>query len=182
MRPSLDAIAHYYAIAGDRMYDGEPVTQLEHALQSAAAAEAAGAAPALVVAALLHDIGHLVNDQGETPTARGIDDRHELVAARWLRPLFGEDVTEPIRLHVDAKRYLCCARPGYAATLSADSIRSLALQGGIFSAAEADAFVALPHAAAAVRVRLWDDGAKTAGAATPALDHYLAIVREVAQG
>ena len=181
MRPSLDAIAQHYAVAGDRMYDGEPVTQLEHALQSAAAAEAAGAAPALVVAALLHDIGHLVNDQGETPTARGIDDRHEIIAARWLRPLFGEDVTEPIRLHVDAKRFLCRVRPGYAATLSVDSIRSLALQGGIFSAAEADAFARLPHAAAAVQVRLWDDGAKAAGAPTPHLDHYLALVRAVAQ-
>jgi len=181
MRPSLDAIAHHFAVAGGRMYAGEPVTQLEHALQAAAAAEAAAATPALVVAALLHDIGHLVNDQGETPTARGIDDRHEIIAARWLRSLFGEDVTEPIRLHVDAKRYLCHARPGYAATLSADSIRSLALQGGIFSAAEADAFVRLPHAAAAVRVRLWDDGAKSAGAPTPDLDHYLELVRAVAQ-
>jgi len=90
MRASIAAIAHYYALAGDRMYDGEPVTQLEHALQSAAAAEAAGAAPALIVAALLHDIGHLVGDRGETPTARGIDDRHEVVAARWLRPLFDD--------------------------------------------------------------------------------------------
>jgi phosphonate degradation associated HDIG domain protein len=182
MALTLNDIEALFAARGDRMYAGEPVTQLQHALQSGHLAEQEGASDELVVASFLHDLGHLINDQGETPTLRGIDDRHEYVALPFLRDLFGPAVLQPIRLHVDAKRYLCCARPGYAATLSADSIRSLALQGGIFSAAEADAFVALPHAAAAVRVRLWDDGAKTVGAATPALDHYLAIVREVAQG
>ncbi len=89
------------------MYAGEPVTQLQHALQSAQLAEQSGADTALIVAALLHDLGHMVNDQGETPTLRGIDDRHEYVALPFLRALFDDAVLQPIRLHVDAKRYLC---------------------------------------------------------------------------
>jgi len=98
---------------GGRMYSGEPVTQLAHALQTAHAAEMAGADAALITAALLHDLGHLLNDQGETPTARGIDDVHQYFALPFLRPLFDDDVLEPIRLHVEAKRYLCATRPGY---------------------------------------------------------------------
>ena len=140
------------------------MTQLEHALQTAARAEDAGAAPALVTAALLHDLGHLLNDQGETPTLRGVDDLHQFAALPFLRALFGDDVLAPIQLHVDAKRYLCATRADYYDALSADSKRSLALQGGIFTPEEAAAFIAQPYAADAVRVRLWDDLAKVAGA------------------
>lgn len=178
---SLDEIAALYAAKGHRMYSGEPVTQLQHALQSAQLAENNGASDELIVAAFLHDVGHLINDQGETPTLRGVDDRHEYIALRFLRDLFGEAVLQPIRLHVDAKRYLCARGDGrlsgveYWTALSADSKRSLELQGGIFTAAEADAFIAQPHAADAVRVRLWDDLAKSADAVTPAPEHYFAI-------
>lgn len=183
---TLDEIGRLFRDRGDRMYAGEPVTQLQHALQSAHLAEQAGAAPALVVAALLHDIGHLVNDQGDTPTLRGIDDRHEYVAVPFLRALFGPAVLQPIRLHVDAKRYLCARGDGgisgaeYWAGLSIDSKRSLELQGGIFSEAAADAFIAQPHAADGVRVRRWDDRAKQPDAATPPLSHYLALAARVA--
>jgi phosphonate degradation associated HDIG domain protein len=165
---------------GARAYEGEPVTQLEHALQTAALAQDDGAAPPLVTAALLHDLGHLLNDQGESPTLRGVDDVHQYAALPFLRTLFGDDVLVPIRLHVDAKRFLCAARPDYYEALSADSKRSLALQGGIFPAAEADAFIRLPYAADAVRLRVWDDRAKRAGAATPSLDHFLDVARSVA--
>ena len=161
---------------GDRMYSGEPVTQLEHALQTAQAAEAAGASAALITASLLHDLGHLLNDQGETPTARGIDDVHQYFALPFLRPLFDDDVLEPIRLHVEAKRYLCATRPGYLDALSADSVRSLALQGGPHSPSEAQAFIALPGASAAVLLRQWDDAAKTADRSTPTLSHFVPVM------
>jgi phosphonate degradation associated HDIG domain protein len=161
---------------GSRAYEGEGVSQLEHALQSAHLAERAGAAPELVCAALLHDLGHLLNDRGDTPTLRGVDDRHQYAAMPFLRQLFPDAVLGPIRLHVDAKRYLCATRPGYHDQLSEDSKRSLVLQGGVFSAAQAEAFIAQPHAAAAVSVRLWDDAAKVAGAATPGLAHFESII------
>ena len=181
--PDIEAL---FAAKGDRMYAGEPVTQLQHALQSAQLAEQEGAGAELVVAAFLHDLGHLINDQGETPTLRGIDDRHEYVALRFLRDLFGPEVLQPIRLHVDAKRYLCARGHGavtgaeYWAALSIDSRRSLELQGGIFGETEAEGFRAQPFAEDGVRVRLWDDRAKLAGAKTPSLSHYIALAARVA--
>jgi phosphonate degradation associated HDIG domain protein len=168
----VQEIVSLYANKGDRAYEGEGVTQLEHALQSAHLAEQAGAPRELVCAALLHDIGHLLNDRGETPTLRGVDDLHQYAALPFLRHLFPESVHGPIRLHVDAKRYLCATRPGYHARLSEDSKRSLELQGGVFSRAEAERFIGQRHAAEAVSVRLWDDAAKIAGAATPDLAHF----------
>ena len=180
MALSISDICILFGRKGGRAYDGEPVTQLEHALQTAMRAEDAGASPALVTAALLHDLGHMLNDQGETPTLRGVDDLHQYAALPFLRPLFADDVLAPIRLHVDAKRYLCATRDGYFDALSVDSKRSLALQGGIFTPEEADAFIALPFAADAVAVRLWDDLAKVADAATPPLAHFV-VALEAAQ-
>ena len=173
----IEQIIGLYQAKGGREYEGEGITQLEHALQSAHLAEQAGAAPALVCAALLHDIGHLLNDRGETPTLRGIDDLHQYVALPFLRPHFPEAVLGPIRLHVDAKRYLCATRPEYYERLSEDSKRSLALQGGVFSAEEAGRFISQPYAQEAVSVRLWDDAAKVPGAQTPDLAHFEAALR-----
>jgi phosphonate degradation associated HDIG domain protein len=186
MALTIDDIDALFAAKGGRLYAGEPVTQLEHALQSAHLAEQEGASDELVVASFLHDLGHLINDQGETPTLRGIDDRHEYVALPFLRDLFGPAVLQPIRLHVDAKRYLCACGDGnvtgaeYWAALSIDSRRSLELQGGIFSDAEAADFRAQPYAEDGVRLRLWDDRAKLQGARTPPLSHYLALAVRVA--
>jgi phosphonate degradation associated HDIG domain protein len=180
MALSLAEIGALYAAQGGRMYEGEPVTQREHALQSAWLAEQAGASAALVAASLLHDIGHMTNDQGETPTARGIDDQHQYHALAALRGTFLDEVLEPIRWHVDAKRFLCRDRPEYYDGLSADSKRSLALQGGIFSPEEARDFAARRWAGDAVKVRLWDDLAKVAGAKTPGWAHFEAILRQVA--
>jgi phosphonate degradation associated HDIG domain protein len=183
---TLEAISALFAAHGSRMYSGEPVTQLEHALQSAALAEEAGASASLVTASLLHDLGHMIKDQGETPTLRGIDDRHEYVAIPRLRGLFSDAVLMPIRLHVEAKRYLCargdgsCSGPQYLAALSPDSLRSLRLQGGVFSSEQADAFIAQQFADDAVLVRRWDDLAKQAGRMTPRLEHYLALAASVA--
>lgn len=173
MALSISDICILFARKGGRAYDGEPVTQLEHALQTATRAVDADAPAPLVTAALLHDLGHLLNDQGETPTLRGVDDLHQYAALPFLRSLFDEDVLAPIRLHVDAKRYLCATRAGYYEALSIDSKRSLVLQGGPFTPVEAAAFIAQPYAQDAVDVRLWDDLAKVAGAATPPLAHFV---------
>ncbi len=170
---SLQDIAQLFADKGGEQYTGEPVTQLEHALQSALLAEQEGADDALVTAALLHDLGHLLHDLGATPTLQGVDDVHQYRALPFLRGLFGDDVLGPIKLHVDAKRYLCATRPEYFASLSDDSKRSLALQGGIYSAGQAQTFIRQPGAEAAVRLRIWDDLAKTEGLPTPPLSHYL---------
>ena len=178
----VDEIEGLFVARGAEQYSGEPVTQLEHALQSAALAEADDASDALVTAALLHDLGHLLHDLGDTPTARGIDDVHQYRALPFLRGTFGPDVLDPIRLHVDAKRYLCATREGYFAALSDDSKRALGLQGGIFNEGQAEAFIAQPGAADAVRLRLWDDSAKTAGAPTPPLSHFLARARRCSAG
>ena len=180
MSLSFNDIAHLFAQKGGEQYAGEPVTQLEHALQTALQAEQEGAGDALVTAALLHDLGHLLHDLGDTPTLQGVDDVHQYRALPFLRGLFDEAVLEPIKLHVDAKRYLCATRPDYFAALSADSQRSLGLQGGVFSQGQAANFIQLDGATDAVRVRLWDDRAKAAGLVTPPLTHYLARARRCA--
>ncbi|KVO19808.1 phosphohydrolase [Burkholderia ubonensis] len=176
MALTLEEIRSLYQEHGHVAYSGEPVTQLEHALQSGLLAEEAGADDALVAAAFLHDLGHLLNRQGETPSARGIDDLHQYYVLPFLRPLLPDAVLEPIRLHVDAKRCLCRTDAGYFESLSPDSVRSLALQGGVFSEEEAAAFLRRPFAEDALRLRRWDDMAKVEGRATPDLDHYMEIV------
>src|SRR5512140_2296776 len=175
---TLSDIDTLFRTRGHAQYSGEPVTQLQHALQSAALAEDEGADDELVTAALLHDLGHLVHElgdaAGDTPTLRGIDDLHQFIAIPFLRGLFPDRVLGAIQGHVDAKRYLCAARPGYLEALSADSKRSLQLQGGVFDAAQAQAFIEKPGAEEAVRLRLWDDVAKSADAVTPQLAHFIA--------
>jgi phosphonate degradation associated HDIG domain protein len=162
---------------GARRYGLSGVNQLQHALQAALLAEQAGCDAALVTAALLHDIGHMVHGLGERPAEAGIDDRHEELGCAFLAPMFGPEVTEPVRLHVPAKRYLCATEPAYFATLSPDSVLSLKLQGGPMSADEAARFRALPHAEAAVRLRRFDEGAKVADLPTPPVAHFLPYVR-----
>jgi len=174
---SLADIEALFAERGSEQYAGEPVTQLQHALQCALRAEEEGSDDALVTAALLHDLGHLLHDFGATPTLQGLDDLHQYRALPFLRGLFDARVLEPIRLHVDAKRYLCATQPSYYEALSEDSKRSLALQGGVFYAQQAHEFMQRPGAADAVRVRVWDDLAKVDGLATPPLSHYLERAR-----
>lgn len=174
----LDRIARLLSEKGVLRYGTEAVSQIDHALQCAALAERAGATDALVTAALLHDIGHLaVYDAGTA--ARGIDMRHEDCGADFLKPFFGKSVTEPIRLHVVAKRYLCATNPGYQGRLSAASVTSLNVQGGPCSATETEAFAIHRHSGAAILLRVWDDLAKTPGAKTPPLAHYLGRAERV---
>jgi gamma-butyrobetaine dioxygenase len=163
----IEAIAESFAGPGARDYLGEPVTIGVHMRQAAALAEAAGAAAPLVAAALLHDIGHLHNKT---------DSQHAAAGARWLSQWFGESVTEPVRLHVGAKRYLCAAEPGYFGLLSAESVRTLSLQGGPMTPGEVAAFEALPYAGAAVAVRRWDEAAKDPGVTPPGFSHFAPLL------
>jgi phosphonate degradation associated HDIG domain protein len=179
MALSVSDIRSLFEQYGNLAYSGEPVTQLEHALQSGALAQEARVGDELVAAAFLHDLGHLLNRQGDTPTERGIDDLHQYFALPFLRPVLPDAVLEPIRLHVDAKRCLCAIDDKYFRQLSADSVRSLELQGGIFSSEEAEAFLAKPYAEDALHVRKWDDRAKEQNRATPDLDHFMGVVERV---
>ena len=171
--PRLAPIAALLEHKADGQYGLHDVTQKQHALQSALLAEQDGCSPALVAAALLHDIGHLVHHLGENPAAEGVDDRHEELGKVYLTRLFGPAVTEPIRLHVAAKRFLVATEPGYAALLAPDSVLSLKLQGGPMSEEEVAAFRVLPHAAAAVRLRRYDDRAKIKDLPTPPVSHFM---------
>jgi phosphonate degradation associated HDIG domain protein len=171
-----ELVALYASPAARRMYD-EEVTELEHALQTAALAQAEGAPDHLVAAALLHDVGHLVSDDNVALDEElATDFHHERVGARYLTRWFGPEVTAPVALHVAAKRYLCAVEPGYLDDLSPSSTRSLALQGGPMSSAEVEAFERLPHHEAATLVRRWDDRAKVAGLAVAGLDAYRSLL------
>jgi phosphonate degradation associated HDIG domain protein len=181
-RPDVVAeITRLYEQYGAGMYAGEAVTQLQHALQAAHFAEQAGEPTALIAAALLHDIGHLTHEFDEDCARQGIDDRHEATGADWLSTAagFGLDVTEPIRLHVPAKRYLCATDADYVAQLSDASRLSLKLQGGPFSSAEVDAFRNHKYFEAAVRLRGYDEQAKQVDLPTPPLTHFISIVAAV---
>lgn len=172
----LDQIITLLEKAGAERYGMEAVSQLEHALQCAMHAERTGSSPELITACLLHDIGHLVGEGDEGQAEIGVDAAHEHLAADWLARYFPEAVTAPVRLHVDAKRYLCQAETQYWAGLSQASKTSLEVQGGIYSDADAAAFIARPYARDAVMLRRWDDAAKTPHLKTPDLAHYRPIV------
>uniref|UniRef100_A0A7S2XD40 HD domain-containing protein n=1 Tax=Lotharella oceanica TaxID=641309 RepID=A0A7S2XD40_9EUKA len=159
---------------GKTMYD-PVVTQEEHALQTAALAEASGWGDHLVTAALLHDVGHLLLDEhAGNDSFLESDMCHEEIGAEYLAKHcnFPPSVTEPIRLHVPAKRFLA-RDPVYWEGLSDASKRSLEVQGGTFSDAEAQAFEALPFSAEAAKLREWDDLGKAKGVATPPLRHFV---------
>jgi phosphonate degradation associated HDIG domain protein len=169
----LEPLVAIYRDKSWRRYGLSRVTQLEHALQGGLLAEQAGRPAHLIVATLLHDVGHMIHDLGESPAAEGVDDRHQRLGADFLSQWFGLDVTTPVRLHVAAKRYLCHAEAGYEAGLSDDSVRSLRLQGGAMNAAEAERFRDTRGFEDAVELRRYDDLAKVAGLPTPAFDHFL---------
>ena len=171
----LREIEALFARHGGESY-GEGVTMLQHALQTAALAQAEGADDSLVVAALLHDVGHFLQP---TDDSYGYH-KHDRSGGDWLAKRFGPAVSEPVRLHVAAKRYLCAAEPDYFGRLSAASVNSLGKQGGPMSAAEAAAFAASPNAEAAVRLRRWDDGGKREGLAVHPLSYYRAQLLRLA--
>ncbi|MDT9002302.1 phosphohydrolase [Paucibacter sp. APW11] len=173
----IERIDALFEAHGRQPYEGlraEPISALEHALQCAQLAEWAHADATLVGAALLHDIGHFVERCDDIS-----DDLHELRALPLLENHFSAALTEPIRLHVQAKRYLVATDPAYAQGLSPASRHSLRLQGGPMNEGELSAFAARPYATEALALRRWDDLAKTPGQATPPLDYYLALLSEL---
>jgi phosphonate degradation associated HDIG domain protein len=172
----VDRLLRLFAEEGQGAYYGEAVTQTEHALQCAHLAETAGADNALITAALLHDIGHLLHGLGEDIATRGIDGRHEAAGADWLGRYFAGAVVGPVRLHVAAKRYLCAVELAYDAGLSGASRLSLELQGGPFTPEEVRRFEQGPWSASAVAVRRWDDAAKVPGLAVPGLEQYRPVL------
>jgi gamma-butyrobetaine dioxygenase len=181
----IDAIADLFAGPGARDYLGEAVTIGEHMRQAGALAEAAGAPAPLVAAALLHDVGHLLDEKnrgglgGSSPRA-STDARHGSGGARWLAHWFGAAVTEPVRLHVAAKRYLCATEPGYFARLSPESVRTLALQGGPMTPEQAAAFEVRPGARDAMAVRRWDDEAKDPAITPPGFAYFAPLLESLA--
>ncbi len=170
----VSEIMELFAKRGAAAYHGEAVSQEEHALQAAELADREGAPNSLVVAALLHDVGHLLDGQDEDLAARGVDGQHEEAACAWLMRHFGPQVTEPIRLHVAAKRYLCAVESSYLASLSPASQMSLELQGGPMTAEEVSEFEGNKFFREALRLRYWDDTAKVKGLRVPPAGHYRA--------
>jgi phosphonate degradation associated HDIG domain protein len=169
---ALDALTAIYAGRATGQYGLTLINQRAHAVQSAFHAREQGQSASIVVAALLHDIGHMVHDLGDHPAAMGIDDQHENIGANWLERYFGPDVTEPIRLHVAAKRYLCMVEPDYFEKLSDDSIESLSLQGGRMTENEVAAFLREPYWEGSVALRRIDELAKDPNGPMPLFEEF----------
>ena len=170
---AVAAVEELFVSARGEDYLGEAVSMAAHQLQAAARARAAGAPDTLVAAALLHDVGHLLD--GAT------DPGHGEGGARWLAQWFGQEITEPVRLHVAAKRYLVATEPGYGARLSPASVETLHRQGGPMDEVAAVAFARDPQARAAVALRRWDDEAKDPAATVPPLDAYRELLEGLAR-
>lgn len=169
----LGRISSLFKDRGGSLYGGEAVTQLEHGLQAAYLAEQAGDPTSLITASLLHDVGHLLHGHGDDCAERGLDDKHEDLGVRFLTRHFPPAVTEPVRLHVNAKRYLCHVESTYHDTLSPPSQLSLRLQGGPMTADEAAEFEKNPFYRDAVKLRRYDDTAKAVGLPTPDFAHFV---------
>jgi phosphonate degradation associated HDIG domain protein len=178
---AYEEILALFGARGGGAYFGEAVTQVEHALQVAQFAAADGAREETVLAGLLHDIGHLVVDTPESLADWHTDARHEVIGAAWLAKRFGPQVSEPVRLHVPAKRYLCATDPGYFALLSEASVVTLKLQGGPMSPAEVAAFEREPFHREAVLVRRCDERGKVQGLGTAGLAEYAPLIRRLAR-
>ncbi len=167
---------------GAESYFGERVSMLEHALQAAHFARTEQAPPALVVAALLHDVGHLLENVPDDINDWHVDARHEAVGSAWLARHFGPEVWEPVALHVAAKRYLCATDPAYLARLSEASVLTLRLQGGPMQTEEVAAFERRSFFREAVRLRRWDDQGKIGGFRAPGVESYLETIESLRSG
>jgi phosphonate degradation associated HDIG domain protein len=179
---SVDELFDLYDALGDRSY-GESITQREHALQCAALARAAGASEALVVAALFHDVGHLVLDVqgGSEFELSSHDDDHEGRGARILARIFGPRVAQPVALHVTAKRWRCTREPEYHDQLSRASRATLIAQGGLLDEEECQRFETHPGFDDAMALRTWDDIGKVEGLHVGVLRDWEPLVRTLAE-
>ena len=175
-----DEVCAIFGRRGSGAYFGEHVSMTEHALQAAYFAGQDSAPPHLVLAALLHDIGHLVEEVPDDLADWIADARHEEIGAGWLERRFPANVSEPVRLHVPAKRYLCATDSTYFAMLSQASVVTLKLQGGPMGPDELLQFETERYYKEAIRVRRWDDQGKVAGLKTPVLAEYRGLIEEFA--
>ncbi len=178
---TADEIIELYARRGAQAYFGEEVSMSEHGLQAAHFAQQSGAPNTLILAALLHDIGHLTESVPEHISDWTKDARHERSGSRWLAAHFGPEVSEPVRLHVPAKRYLCATEPEYFQQLSTASVTTLKLQGGPMSTKEVVAFESEPYWREAIQIRRCDDQGKIAGLKTPGFEHYRPLIEALAR-
>jgi phosphonate degradation associated HDIG domain protein len=176
-----DEVMQLFGSRGQEAYFGEEVSILEHSLQTACLARQAGSGDSLTVAALLHDVGHLLHGMPEDIARNGIDGRHEVVGEAWLRSRFDPSVTEPVRLHVDAKRYLCRVDPDYRGRLSLSSIQSLSLQGGPYDDDQVREFESNLWYRDAIALRRWDDMAKVTDLVLPGLETFHNLVNRVSK-
>ena len=161
---------------GAEEYMGEPLSMAQHMEQTAACAVAGNASNELIVAALLHDIGHFVGDFPIDALENGIDNDHENVAAEFLAPYFPQSVTEPIRLHVPAKKYLCATDKNYFDQLSDASKQTLVVQGGIMNSEEVKQFETNRYYREAVQLRKYDDNGKVANKTIHPIIHYQSLL------
>ena len=186
----IDRLFAIFTRHGVRSYQSGGVSMAEHMLQTAAAAEAASAAPHVVTAALLHDVGHFLTDFAKleddpkhaSMLEATVDRRHEEAGARMLQPYFPPEVVEPIRLHVQAKRYLSAVEKDYVKTLAPQALHTLGLQGGPMSPQDVAAFEDNPYSQAAAMLRRWDDAAVAPGLVTPDFEHYRAMLQDQLTG
>lgn len=168
----IEQLADVFLRRGADSYLGEALSMSEHMYQCAMLAEHDGCGEALVAACLLHDIGHYSGEFDEDALGWAEDNRHDVTGGALLARSFPAAVSEPVRLHVAAKRYLCAVEPGYFERLSPASVHSLTLQGGPMSPAEAESFASRPHAQAAVRLRRYDEAAKRDDINAPGFEHW----------
>ena len=178
MHPVVAEIFLAFEQRGHDQYGSEKVTQLQHGLQCGSLARQAGAPARLVVAALLHDIGHILPLDAASGPKNGLDDKHESRGFHWLNENFPPEVSEPVRLHVAAKRYLCTVEPDYAKRLSPTSHQSFLDQGGPMSAEEVEMFESESYYQSAVALRRWDDTGKDPEMITLPLEAFLDDLRQ----
>ena len=172
----IDALERIFEEEGAEEYLGEAVTMAEHMLQTAVMAERAEASEAMIAAGLLHDIGHFAAAKAD---AGDWERKHDIAGALFLEGRFGPEVIEPMRLHVRAKRYLCAVEPDYFDRLSPASVHTLEKQGGPMSPDEVAAFEAEPYHVDAVRLRRWEEDAKSVGRAVPSFAHYRSMLERL---